>query len=69
MNLYGVKCLSGEKQIPYSSYDSDLMHQNVDGVTYMNGDTADFVYDVSQIDGAKSALVEVSKPNSWFEHT
>lgn len=25
-------------------------------------------YDTSQISGAVSAMVEISKPNSWFEH-
>ncbi len=68
VDFYGLSCSSGEKQIPNLSFDANVMHENVDGITYMNGHKATFTFDASQIPQAKSVLLEVSNPNSWFEH-
>lgn len=45
----------------------DLVMDN-DGIARKRGPKPSFDYDVSEIPGAKSAYLEISAPNSWFEH-
>jgi hypothetical protein len=68
VQLNGMTFLSGEKLIPQLFADENYLREDADGVSRLTKEKAVFEYDASQIDGADSFVVEVSKPNSWFEH-
>lgn len=68
VRLNNVEFLSGEKLIPQLQADEKYLREDADGVSRLTKEKAVFEYDASKIEGADSFVVEVSKPNSWFEH-
>ena len=47
---------------------SGTLNEDTDGICRLSGNTPTFAYDVSMVRGAKGAIYELSRPNSWFEH-
>ena len=67
ITIYGATLLSLDK-VPELTVDGKNFALDNDGIARLKGEKPTFSYDVSFIPGAKSAMFELSKPNSWFEH-
>ena len=68
LEISKITALNLEKSLPALSADGKNLVEGVDGICRVKGAHPTFSYDVSQIPGAHSAVCEISKPNSWFEH-
>jgi hypothetical protein len=66
--LLGVRLTSGKDQIPALSVDSSTIRAGEEGAYRYNGTTGRFFYDAQAISGAQEVVLEISQPNSWFEH-
>ena len=63
----GVRFVTGEKLVPKFAVQAGL-GEGVDGINRPVADSFTMKLDASQIPGCKKVAVELSKPNSWFEH-
>ncbi|MBU6450213.1 MAG: hypothetical protein KGS72_00430 [Cyanobacteria bacterium REEB67] len=68
LKIKRLTLLSLQDSLPRIEADGRDLIEGVDGICRVHGPRPTFNYDVSSVPGAKSALCEVSKPNSWFEH-
>ncbi|MFA6207968.1 MAG: glycosyltransferase family 39 protein [Candidatus Obscuribacterales bacterium] len=55
-------------QRPIVASDGKTLIEDGDGICRPKGKMPSFNYDATMVPGAVSVYVEVSKPNSWFEH-
>ena len=67
ITIYGATIPPLDK-LPELAVDGKDFAMDNDGIARLKGSKPTFSYDVSFIPGAKSAMFELSKPNSWFEH-
>ncbi|MEZ4487976.1 MAG: hypothetical protein R3F51_10340 [Cyanobacteriota/Melainabacteria group bacterium] len=67
ITLESLRLFSGEKMIPVLA--ACAVSDNR-GIVNLGPEekSLGITYDTSQVSGAVSAMVEISKPNSWFEH-
>ena len=66
--LKRVELVSGASQIPVLSADQSHLPEDLAGVCRMSDSTCALEFDASSLAGASKVLVELSKPDSWFEH-
>jgi hypothetical protein len=59
---------NGRTEIAVLKADKRSLHEAPDGNCYLNGSAGVFNYDASMLPGVKQVAVELSRPNSWFEH-
>lgn len=67
-SVEGIALLNGQPEIAHLSADPAFLHEAPDGNSYLNGNVGTFDYDASRLPGVKQVAVELSQPNSWFEH-
>ena len=69
LTLESLKLFSGERLIPLFAVADSIAPDNR-GIVNLGPEKKNLgiIYDTSQVTGAASALVEISRPNSWFEH-
>ncbi len=67
-SVEGIEFLNGQSEIARLSADPASLHEAPDGNSYLNGNVGTFDYDASRLPGVKQVAVELSQPNSWFEH-
>ncbi len=65
--LESVHLSNGTAEIPILEPDATTLEADPTGVNRISG-VAALSYDVSQVKGSSSAVVELSQPNSFFEH-
>jgi len=65
-DILSVRFINGERVIPTLS--PEMVEEGLDGICRPKTDSAGFSYDASKIPGARSVLVEISKPRSYFLH-
>jgi hypothetical protein len=68
LHVLGLETGNLQGQRPKIESDEKTLVEDGDGICRPRGKMPSFNYDVSIVPGAVSAYVEVSKPNSWFEH-
>jgi len=72
MKITQLRLLRGNNLIPNLNHHPFVEgYMGPDGIFYLTPNMTNFKldYDVQTVTGAKSALLEVSRPNVWFEHT
>lgn len=72
IQLREIRLIKGNHSIPEFVYlTSDGDYKGKDGIVYINSkmpSILEFGFDVQNIAGAEGVLLEISKPNTWFEH-
>lgn len=68
LHILGLETGNLQGQRPKIESDEKTLVEDGDGICRPRGKMPSFNYDASIVPGAVSAYVEVSKPNSWFEH-
>ncbi len=63
-----IEAISLKNQLPTLAVDGQDLVEGPDGICRVRGPRPTFSYDLSNVPGAVSAVCEISKPNSWFEH-
>ena len=66
--IHSVKLTKGDSEIPKLIPDDATVRLDIEGAYRIPQGRALFKYDVSKMYLAKDVVVEVSKPDSWFEH-
>jgi len=68
VTIQKIEALSLNDSLPLLQADGHDLVEGVDGICRVRGSRPSFSYDVTNVPGATSAICEVSKPDSWFEH-
>ncbi len=68
LHIKGIESGSLNGQRPTIECDNKTLIEDGDGICRPHGKMPSFNYDGTMVPGAVSVYVEVSKPNSWFEH-
>ncbi|MBY0356999.1 MAG: glycosyltransferase family 39 protein [Candidatus Obscuribacterales bacterium] len=68
MELLSVSLLNGKKLMPKLELKESQATLGSDGIYQINGKTINLECDGSALEACRSLVLEVSAPNSWFEH-
>ncbi len=68
LHIKAIESGSLNCQRPTIGCDDKTLIEDGDGICRPHGKMPSFNYDATMVPGAVSVYVEVSKPNSWFEH-
>ncbi len=68
LHVLGIDSGNLQGQRPTIECDEKTLVEDGDGICRPRGKMPSFNYDATMVPGAVSVYVEVSKPNSWFEH-
>lgn len=70
LSLNGIKCYSGSTSIPLLHLREKNIKVDERGIINLGKEMNNLAitYDASKISGAQKIIIEISKPNSWFEH-
>jgi hypothetical protein len=66
--VHSFKFSSNHGQVPILTFDDPSVQESPDGTVRWWKNSGRFQYDASAIPGAKKVVLEISRPNSWFEH-
>lgn len=66
--LLSVQLSNGQREMPVLQVDPQSIRSGEEGTYRFNSNSGSFFYDAEKILHAKQAVLELSKPNSWFEH-
>lgn len=66
--LNGVYFVDGSALLPSLKIDPATISEELDGSNRISASSGNLIFDVSMIPKATAAAIEISKPDSWFEH-
>lgn len=66
--INSVKLLNSSTLMPTIKTDGEGLAEGLDGIFQVNGSQFHIECDASNIPGSDSICLEISRPNSWFEH-